>query len=327
MNSSVSVVENVITDAGDLESMDFSDSVAFIAVPDVSHYEYAKVFLSRNVPLWIVKPLTGEGKLAYELAHLAHESGTPLWVDYHKRFDTSNQKLRQIIKEKDYGHLHIYSVQYSQPSTIPLQDLSLWANNVDVFQYIGCHYVDQILYLYPDAVPKRISSTGVEGYLISKGGPKYDLINTLIDFNLKDGKTLRGVFVVGWNDPPGSPSKSHQRIDLQFETGRIIADQKVRGFQLWETKKTEEVNPYFFQMIDRPVGNGVGPSGYGFESIREFFECLNSKNRFSDIRLPWGWNTYKTDFVLDASKKSLALSGEWVPIIIPELNVTVQYRQ
>ncbi|MCK9409411.1 MAG: hypothetical protein WCX28_12000 [Bacteriovoracaceae bacterium] len=319
MASSVSVKEVVIAGSNDLSTLDLTECAAFIAVPDDSHHEYAKVFLSHSVPVWIVKPLTGDGHQSYELAKLAYETKTPLWVDYHKRFDTSNQKLRQIVKGNDYGHLHIYSVQYSQPWTIPLQDLAVWANNVDVFQYIGCHYIDQIFYLFPDAVPKRISSTGFEGTLRSKGGPKYDLVNTSIDFELASGRIVRGVFVVGWNDPPGSTSKSHQRIDLQFETGRIIADQKVRGFQLWESRKTEEINPYFFQMLDSLDGKGVGPSGYGFESIKEFFNCLGAPVRFSDKRLPWGWNSYKTDFVLDASKKSLDLSGEWVAVDFPEL--------
>jgi predicted dehydrogenase len=256
------------------------NTIAFIVTPDETHYEYAKYFIEQKIPTYIVKPLTGNGKQSKELVKLAKKNNVKLWVDYHKRFDMSNKKIKQYIDTNKFGKMSIYSVQYSQPSSMPLENINSWAKNVDVFQYIGCHYVDQIFYLYPNCEPIRISSTGFSGNLINKSDIEYDTIHTIIDFKVDD-RVIRGDFNISWNDPTGSSSKSHQRLDIQFEKGRIIADQKERGLQVWDDIKTNEINPYFFQII----GNEV--SGYGFESIKSFI----SDEKNNDY--PYGYNTYK----------------------------------
>jgi predicted dehydrogenase len=308
----IPINEYIITEVNDLHKVIFKSTVAFIATPDKNHYEYAEFLIENKIPTYIVKPLTGNGTLSKSLVEKAEEHNVPLWVDYHKRFDMSNRKLKQIINSRKYGRLNMYSVQYSQPNTMPLFNISSWANDVDVFQYIGCHYVDQIFYLFPDVVPLRISATGIGNYLNNNSGPKYDIVNVLIDFKLNDNHTFRADFNVSWSDPTGSSSKSHQRVEAQFENGRIIADQKERGFEVWDSVKTNEINPYFFQIVESNDSEYYTVSGYGFDSIKKFLDNIDNPVRNTD--LPWGYNTYKTDVVIDASKKSLALNGGWVKI-------------
>ena len=312
IHTEIEIEEFIIRAPNDLKRLDLSQSVAFIAVPDHFHYEYTAFFLSMKVPVWLVKPLTGKMKESLKLVELSRQNRTPLWVDYHKRFDPSNRKLKQLVANRQFGNLHLYSVQYSQPWKIPLEDLKAWSSDVNVFQYIGCHYVDQIFYIYPKARILRVSATGFEGSLKRRRGPQYDLISVIIDLEMDNRKKVRGCFEISWNDPSGSLAKSHQRVELIFESGRVIADQKTRGFQVWDEGKTKEENLYFFQLLDSLDGEGLSPYGYGFESIDRFLQLHDNEDAMKNERLPWGEFVYKTDLVLDMADKSLKKGGQWV---------------
>lgn len=298
-----------------LEKLDLHNSIAFIAIPDNVHFEIASYLIQKNVPIWIVKPLTGNYELSKQLCELSILHNTKIWVDYHKRFDPSNLKIKEIVDMDILGNLAVYSVQYSQPAILPLNDLKLWANDIHVLQYIGCHYIDQAFFLYPHLIVDRISCHGIEGNLSKMGGPKFDTIHCIVDFKTSNNGNLKFDLNVSWNDPAFAPGKSHQRVDLQFEKGRIIADQKNRGFEIWSENKFEQVNPNFFQFFKSPFSENFEPNGYGFESINKFIDIVSSPISSKIERsksLPWGFNSIHTDNVLSMAQKSLDYRGEWV---------------
>jgi len=309
LSSKITVNEVIINTPLDLVRLIDTKTISFIAVPDQFHKTYLEILVDNQVPTWIVKPLTGGGDDSRKLALRSKSFGVPLWVDYHKRFDISNLLLKKSIENNAYQNILNYSVQYSQPNILPLGDLKKWAKSVDVFQYIGCHYVDQIFFLFPNCEPIRISATGIKGFLSKNDGPEYDIINVILDLK-NDDNFFRANFNVSWNDPNGSQSKSHQRLDIQFEDGRVIADQKIRGYQVWNSSKTEEINPYFFQIINDSEYNA--PAGYGFDSIRNFITAISDKTRHDNKSLPWAWEVYRTDIVLDYAKASLRANGDWI---------------
>lgn len=259
--------------------------------------------------------MTGNFELSKKLCDLSTIHNTKIWVDYHKRFDPSNLKIKEAVDMNIYGDLSIYSVQYSQPAILPLNDLKLWANDINVLQYIGCHYIDQMFFLYSDLLIERISCHGIQGNLSKKGGPKFDTIHCIIDFKTKDNKKIKFDLNVSWNDPASAPGKSHQRVDLQFENGRIIADQKNRGFEIWSENRYDQVNPNFFQFFRNPFSENFEPNGYGFESIEKFINILSNpttekieKSKF----FPWAFNCIQTDHVLSLAQKSIENDGEWI---------------
>ena len=298
-----------------LENLDLDNSIAFIAIPDKVHFEIASYLIKKKVPIWIVKPLTGNYELSKQLCELSILNKTKIWVDYHKRFDPSNLKIKKAVDTGIYGNLAVYSVQYSQPAILPLNDLKLWANDINVLQYIGCHYIDQVFFLYPDLKTERISCHGIEGNLSKKGGPKFDTIHCIIDFKTTNNSNLKFDLNVSWNDPAFAPGKSHQRVDLQFEKGRIIADQKNRGFEIWSENKFEQVNPNFFQFFRSPFSENFEPNGYGFESINKFIDIISrpiSSKIEKSKSFPWSFNSIHTDHVLSMAQKSLDNNGEWI---------------
>ena len=299
----------------EIKFIDLDNSLAFIAIPDNVHYEISSFFIQHSVPIWIVKPLTGNFDESKKLCDLSFKFGSKIWVDYHKRFDPSNLKIKESVDSGEFGDLSVYSVQYSQPAILPLNDLKLWANDINVLQYIGCHYIDQIYFLYPDIQIERISCVGIEGSLIKKGGPKFDIIHCIIDFTTSSKKKIKFDLNVSWSDPKFAPGKSHQRVDLQFENGRIIADQKNRGMEIWSDSRFDQVNPNFFQIFKNPFTEEYSPYGYGFESIERFIEIIsNPQSIFVENSkiFPWAFNCIKTDYVLSLALKSLNENGSWI---------------
>ncbi|MBE9529355.1 MAG: Gfo/Idh/MocA family oxidoreductase [Proteobacteria bacterium] len=312
MGSDIEIREFVFTGLGDLEGLDLSNTAAFVCVPDTAHEEYLDFFVDNGVPTWVVKPLCGAGPAASKVAGKARRAAVPLWVDYHKRFDSSNRLLKEHVDSGAHGRMLLYSVQYSQPATIPLSDLKVWSSDVNVFQYLGCHYVDQVLFLHPESTPERVSATGLPGSLKSSGGPEYDIVHAVVDFRLASGALLRADFNIAWNDPAGATAKSHQRVEAQFEQGRVIADNKRRGFELWGNEKMDDINPYFFQLyadLDEP---GIKrATGYGFGSIANFIDRMDDAASLESPLLPWAWNVLWVDAVIDGVRESIEAGGEW----------------
>jgi predicted dehydrogenase len=294
-------------------------SAVFVCVPDSAHAEYVSLAAASGVPVWVVKPLSGNLESARELVRIARGNNAPIWVDYHKRFDPSNRLLRSVIAGQDYGRPLIYDVQYSQPRNLPLDTFG-WAADVDVLTYIGCHYFDQLEFLFPGFEARRVMALPINGEIFRKIGARaHDVVLATVDGEWQ-GQSLRATFQVGWNNPLGAPSKSFQKVEMTFERGRIEADQMRRGFEAWSDKGVAEVNPYFFQRIHDPMLGADRYAGYGADSVHAFLDyCLSAETDRSTLRksptAPWLENTMLVERLLAAAQESLRLADHpWVAV-------------
>lgn len=289
---------------------------SFVSVPDINHYEYIRKFLDNEIPTWIVKPLVDDLNQTQNILKLKNKN--LLWIDYHKRFDQSNMLIKKIINNNEYGRLLHYAVQYTQPYDLPMSTFS-WTENTNVFSYIGCHYVDQLEFLFSKKIKKfTISSLGTKGKIYNAFGNNcYDSVIANMVINLFNGDDICCTFQVGWNDPKGTPCKSHQRVELTFEDGRIILDQKERGIEIWDNNKLNYLNPYFFVYSYDSFYDENIYSGYGYDSIKYFLEFSKNTTMKRNESLPFLENILFSEYVLEASKKSLNKKGKWIEM---ELN-------
>ncbi len=284
---------------------------SFVSVPDINHFGYIEKFLSYNIATWVVKPLTDNLEQALLLKKMPNSN--LLWIDYHKRFDQSNMLAKKIIDTNQYGKLLNYSVEYTQPYDLPLETFA-WAKNTNVFSYIGCHYVDQLEFLYGKKIESfYISSLGTKGKVFrTLGANCYDTIVSNMDILLGNKDNIICNFHIGWNDPKGTPSKSHQRVELTFENARIILDQKERGIEIWDDDKLHYINPYFFIENYDTFYNDIIYSGYGYDSIKYFLEFCKTKSNIDNNSLPFLKNVLFSEYVLNASKISLNNNGKQI---------------
>lgn len=291
-------------------------SALLVCVPDAAHAEYVSLGIERGVPTWVVKPLTGELEGAEALVDAATRRGAAVWVDYHKRFDPSNRALRSAIESGAHGRPLLYSVRYSQPRSLPLEQFA-WAGETDVFTYIGCHYVDQLFYLMPTLEIESVSARGLPGPVHARlGGAAWDTVLARLDGRL-DGHPMTAQFEVGWSNPTGSPTKSLQHVELGFERGRVFADQADRGVQIWDDRGVAVPNPYFFSRIHDPIAGRPRYQGYGYDSIRHFLDFAHAPARIqgawlANASLPWARASLRVERVLAAVRRALATGAQSV---------------
>lgn len=277
----------------------------FIAVPDAYHAPYMIEALRVDCPLWVVKPVTGNTADLERLSQAGAEKGR-IWVDYHKRLDPSNMALKTAVTEAPYGRLLSYQVDYQQPIRLPLEDFS-WADSVDPFTYIGCHYVDQIFYLFPDARLKRVDATALKGDVCRAIGQP-DMVSAHLTFDC-DGQDLAASFQIGWCLPNAAPLKSQQRVMAQFERGTMTLEQARRGIETWSATGVTIQNPYFLREYQDFEGRWM-VNGYGYQSVARFLDLAKSGAVWPDKpSYPLYGEACKTEPVLEAVRAAFGQLG------------------
>ncbi len=298
------------TESDAAESALESAHALFVCVPDSAHDAYVQRGIDAGVPTWVVKPLTGDGARSAALAARADAKGTPVWVDYHKRFDVSNRLLRSALDGGERGAPLLFNIRYSQPRDLPLEGFA-WTGETDVFRYIGCHYVDQLFYWMPGLEIEAVEAHGIAGPVFERiGRSAFDTVLARLDGRWR-GRPLSAQLEVGWNNPLASPTKSLQVVELACEGGRYFMDQTRRGVEIWSDDGLSTPNPYFFARLHDPASGRPRYQGYGWESVREFldFTLRAGTERalaLANDSLPWARAAARVDAVLDRVTQALA---------------------
>ncbi len=294
---------------------------AIVSVPDNLHFPITKELIERKIHVQIVKPLVSTVDENKELIALKNKNKVYGCVEYHKRFDESNLKLFDLIRQGTLGELLHFRINYSQRKIIPTTVFRSWVDTTNIFQYLGVHYVDLIHFL-TSATPQRVMSIGMKKYLSGKGIDTYDTIQTLIEWKLRNDK---GIFLsshlTGWIDPDVSTAMSDQRLEVIGTKGRYRSDQKDRGVTLTtDDFGCEQINPYFCQYYHDVDGQNLKINGYGPKSILQFIkdtaDIISGKKRPADMM---GLRaTFESSLciaeILEASARSLTENNTWVQI-------------
>ncbi len=293
-------------------------AAAIVSVPDHLHHRVAMAMIGAGVHVLVVKPLTPTAAEAAELAAAARARGVLGMVEYHKRFDEANLKLRELIRSGALGEIKNFRIQFSQRLTIPLAAFRNWVAHTDVFQYLGVHYVDLIGFL-TGAVPERVCAVETRGFLAARGVDTGDTIQALIRWRGPDGKDFVSDHLSGWIDPARSSAMSDQRLEVVGTGGRYLSDQKDRGVTFSSEAGDEKINPYFSQLLPGPDGrlraSGYGPrsiltfigdAGSGGEEIARIIERPGLRADFASSVMVAG--------VCEAVRESIAAGGRWVTV-------------
>jgi len=289
---------------------------AIIATPDHLHYDYAKLLLKKKIHCLVVKPLTPTLEESLELTRIQEKNGCLGIVEFHKRYDESNLKVKRLIDENKIGDILYFTVDYSQKIDVPAKIFRGWTEDTNVFQYLGVHYVDQI-YFMTGFQPSKVSAIGSWGILKEKEKLNaFDAVNASILWK-KSNKTFISRFSTNWIDPNTSSALSDQKFKIIGTKGRIEIDQKYRGLEvISENDGVEIINPYFSDILYDASGKNQF-SGYGFKSIKQFILDVDSlkNHKVSLIDLNQTRPTFRDSLpstaTVDAVNRSLINDGEW----------------
>jgi len=252
------------------------------------------------------------------LIQLQEKANVYCAVEFHKRLDAANLKLKDAIMQGIIGDPLYFLVEYSQRRDVPMTHFKKWVSSTNVFQYLGIHYVD-IVYYVTGAIPKRIMAIGQKNLLSSKGIDAYDSIQAVIEWKMPTGNTFTSTLITNWIDPDKTSAMSDQKIKVIGTKGRFESDQKNRGVYIVSVKAgIEEPNPYFCA----PYGSlgSVSYQGYGIDSICQFLDDvvrIEEKeigiNDLEDKRPTFRQSIIPTA-VLEAVNNSLRSKSKWVSI-------------
>ena len=293
-------------------------AAAVVSVPDHLHHRVAMAMIEAGVHTLVVKPLAPSAAEAAELAAAARARGVLGMVEYHKRFDEANLKLRELIGSGALGEIKNFRIQFSQRLTIPLEVFRNWVAHTDIFQYLGVHYVDLVAFLTA-AAPERVCAVETRGFLSSRGVDTSDTIQALIRWRGPNGGSFVSDHLSGWIDPARSSAMSDQRLEVVGSRGRYLSDQKDRGITFSSEAGDEKINPYFSQLLPDADGR-LRAVGYGPRSILTFIEDAGrSREEIARIIERPG---LRADFassvmvagVCEAVRESIAAGGSWVTV-------------
>ncbi len=293
---------------------------AIVVVPDNFHRDIAGYTIGNNIHTLVVKPLAPTVQEVVELIELQERCGVYGAVEFHKRLDRSNMKLRDTVASGKIGDPLCFIVEYSQRKSIPEEKFKSWVENTNIFQYLGIHYVD-IIYFATRAIPNRVMAIGQKNYLSSRGIDNYDSIQVVVEWEMPSGALFSSVFITNWIDPESSSAMSNQRIKVVGTKGRYEADQKKRGICVTSDEEgVEEPNPDFCSMYGSQNGE-ISFQGYGIDSIATFLKDVtqieSGQLKMEDLncKRPTFKESIVPTVIIEASNRSIVENGRWINTI------------
>ncbi len=290
---------------------------AIVVVPDNLHRKIAGDTVDNNIHSLVVKPLAPTVQEVVELIDLQEKREVHCAVEFHKRLDRSNLKLRDTVVSGKIGDPLYFVVEYSQRKSIPEEKFKSWIESTNIFQYLGIHYVD-IIYFVTGAIPRRVMAVGQKNYLASGGIDNYDSMQVVVEWEMPSGVLFSSVFITNWIDSESSSAMSNQRIKVIGTKGRYEADQKNRGICVTSDKEgVEEPNPDFCSMYGSRKGD-LSFQGYGIDSITGFLKDVTMiesgqlKVEDLDGKRPTFKESLVPTVIIEAVNRSITENGRWI---------------
>ena len=291
---------------------------AIIVTPDHLHRPMAGAAIKAGLHTLVVKPLAPTVREVAELVALQKQHRVYCAVEFHKRFDDANLKLKDAILTGQVGDPLYVLVQFSQRKSVPSVTFRKWADQTNIFQFLGIHYID-VIYFATGARPIRAIGVGQKNWLCAQGIDTYDAVQGVIEWEMPAGTRFMQYILTNWIDPEKTSAMSEQNIKVIGTRGRFESDQKRRGVTVvTDEHGIEEPNPYFTSPIYD--GERTVYRGYGIDSINTFLNDASDvqEGRVSIEALEGKRPTFRQSIVpvavLEAVNQSLRSGSQWVEI-------------
>ena len=190
-----------------LKEIEIKYDACVIATPEEHHFFYSKIFLKKKIPIICVKPFGNNLSECEKVLNLSKKYKTPVYIDFHKRYDKANLNIgKKISKNLDLNYQII--VNYSQPVNIPNINFAKWSHKTNPFQFLAPHYLDLINFWFK---PKKFELSANAIKSIKRGKKEYEAVSCLIKFE-KNKKNILLNINCNWMEPINYFQKSRQNI-------------------------------------------------------------------------------------------------------------------
>lgn len=118
---------------------------AIICSPSALHYEHARFFLEKNIPVFCEKPLAAKAAEAQELVALARSKNLALQAGYNRRYQPAALFLKDVIQRGMYGPVTGVTVRAgSIAKDLPPAILNPALSGGGVLMDYGVHFIDRL---------------------------------------------------------------------------------------------------------------------------------------------------------------------------------------
>jgi predicted dehydrogenase len=271
------------------------DAVA-VATPVKTHHPLAKELLSRDKHVFIEKPLTHSFETARELVALSEERGRVLMVGHTFEYTAAVNKIKSIVDSGELG-----KILYVSCTRV---NLGLFQRDINVVWDLAPHDISIILYIMGE-MPVSVNCQGKAHF-----NPGIEDVATTT-LNFKNG--LIAFIHSSWLDP-----NKIRRTTVVGSRKMLVYDDIEPQEKIKIYDKGVEVPPYYdtyaeFQFSYR-YGDIYSPKIDDHEPLKKecdhFLDCIQ-KGR---VPLSDGHSGLRVVSILEASGKSLGLSGKAVPV-------------
>jgi len=245
----------------DNESLD----LVAVATPDHLHREVTLYALEQNCHVLVEKPLDLSSSGCQDMIDLANKNNRLLMVDFHKRYDPYMIETRSRVSNGEIGNPYYGYFYMEDKITVPLKNLSKWAEESSPFWFIGVHLVDLLRWIIGQEVI-QVFAQGYKGKLEENGTNALDAVSA--NLLLEGGFSC--TIDVSWVIPENFESLVNQGIRIIGSNGLIEADTQDRGLKLCTVGDgLQAVNKFAYHSQSTPQGYQA-VSGYYVDPIKDF---------------------------------------------------------
>ena len=253
--------------------------IAVIAVPDPAHYELVMQALESDQHVICVKPLVLKGEHAAQIEAEARRRGLFVGVEYHKRFDRRSLVARRDYRAGKFGEFRFGEARLMEPYYYRRSNFQNWflPEATDPFTYVGCHYVDLVLFI-TGLRPVEVAVSGVRGRFPNGNE---GILWSVAAVRWENGALLSVANGLGY--PDQAAGSNDQGLVMYCEgpasSAMIVHDDHHRGVAHSYLEPREAggphysyVSPDFFRLVPWE-GEGLRPIGYGYDSLEALVDA------------------------------------------------------
>lgn len=257
------------TDFREMIDREDLDMVA-VATPDHLHRDVTLYALEHNCHVLVEKPLDLTSTGCQDMISLAKKNQCLLMVDFHKRYDPYMLDIRERIHAGEIGTPYYGYLYMEDKISVPLKNLSKWAEESSPFWFVGVHKVDLLRWLTGKEII-QVSATGYRGTLEKSGINALDAVSARL--LMDDGFSC--TIDVSWVIPEGFESVVNQGVRIIGSEGLIEVDTQDRGLRICSDEYgMQAINKFAYHSTKNPQGYKE-VSGYYVDPIKDFIRKTN----------------------------------------------------
>lgn len=251
-----------------------ANSLVVVAVPDHLHFAVAMAALQAGQHVIVVKPLVMTVAEAEQIEREARARGLLVTVEYHKRFDDRSLMARRRYRQGMFGEFRLGTAHLMEKWYYRHSNFQNWCtvDQSDAFCYIGCHYVDLVVFI-TGLMPRQVSVYGIKDQY-PNGSEGYLYTDARIVFHNGAILNVQNSLSV----PDAMPGTNTQGMTLYFAQGGrggfLKHSDQYRGMEYCYVERPEgegattytEPSPDYMQYVHLG-GDGLTPVGYGYRSM------------------------------------------------------------